>query len=127
MPETGVSFRYFLPAPALRGMITSYYTLEVDGPLEELLFPEWANIRLLLEGQWTQSFGDGRVITHKAPAALMSGVISRTARVSAPPGRLVASGSYPPAGRSSPRCRPATTPTTSPPSRSSWATPPGSC
>jgi len=95
MPETGVSFRYFLPAPALRGMITSYYTLEVDGPLEELLFPEWANIRLLLEGQWTQSFGDGRVITHKAPAALMSGVISRTARVSAPPGRLVGVGFLP--------------------------------
>ncbi len=97
MPETGVSFRYFLPAPALRAMITSYYVLEIagDGPIEELLFPEWANVRLLLDGEWTQTFLDGRVAAYAAPAALMSGVISRTAGVRAPPGRLVGVGFLP--------------------------------
>jgi len=97
MPETSVSFRYFLPAPALRATITTYYVLEVggDGLIEELLFPEWANIRLLLDGEWSQTFGDGRVVTHAPPAALMSGVISRTARVRGAPGRLVGVGFLP--------------------------------
>jgi AraC-like DNA-binding protein len=95
MPETGVSFRYFLPAPSLRAMITSYYVLEVDAPLEDLIFPEWANIRLLLDGEWSQSFTDGRQITYRAPVALMSGVISRSAKAMAPPGRLVGVGFLP--------------------------------
>lgn len=97
IPETGVSFRYFLPAPALRATITSYYVLEVggEGLVEELLFPEWANIRLLLDGAWTQTFGDGRVVSHSPPKALMSGVISRTARVRGAPGRLVGVGFLP--------------------------------
>jgi len=97
MAETSVSFRYFLPATALRATITTYYVLEVggDGLVEELLFPEWANIRLLLDGGWTQTFGDGRAVTHAPPAALMSGVISRTARVRGEPGRLVGVGFLP--------------------------------
>ncbi|WP_372783663.1 helix-turn-helix domain-containing protein [Phenylobacterium sp.] len=97
MREADVSFRYFLPAPALRATITTYYVLEVggDGLAEELLFPEWANIRLLLDGEWTQTFGDGRVVTHSSPTALMSGVISRTARVRCPPGRMVGAGFLP--------------------------------
>jgi AraC-like DNA-binding protein len=95
--ETGVSFRYFLPAPALRATITTYYVLELgaDAPVEELLFPEWANIRLLLDAGWSQTFGDGRVSTYAAPAALMSGVISRTARVRGAPGRVVGVGFLP--------------------------------
>ena len=97
MPGTGVSFRYFLPAPALRGMITTYYVLDVrgDGFIEELLFPEWANIRLLLDAEWSQTFGDGRVATHTGPEALMSGVISRTAKVRGAPGRVVGVGFLP--------------------------------
>ena len=97
MSETRVSFRYFLPAPALRATITTYYVIEVDGeaPIEELLFPEWANIRLLLDAEWTQTFGDGRVVTHSPPAAVMSGVISRTAAVRGGPGRLVGVGFLP--------------------------------
>jgi AraC-like DNA-binding protein len=97
LPETRVSFRYFLPAPALRAMITTYYVLEIggEGPIEELLFPEWANIRLLLDAEWTQTFGDGRAVTHRPPAAVMSGVISRTATVRGAPGRLVGVGFLP--------------------------------
>jgi len=97
MPEPEVSFRYFLPAPELRATITTYYVLDVggEGLLEELLFPEWANIRLLIDGEWTQTFVDGRVVTHGSPSALMSGVISRTARVRCPPGRMVGAGFLP--------------------------------
>jgi AraC-like DNA-binding protein len=97
MPDAGVSFRYFLPAPALRAMITTYYVLDVggDAPIEELLFPEWANIRLLLDCHWSQTFGDGRIAAHSPPVALMSGVISRTATVRGGPGRLVGVGFLP--------------------------------
>jgi AraC-like DNA-binding protein len=97
MSEARVSFRYFLPAPALRATITTYYVLDVGGdePIEELLFPEWANIRLLLDGEWSQSYGDGRVVSHSPPVALMSGVISRTARVRGAPGRVVGVGFLP--------------------------------
>jgi AraC-like DNA-binding protein len=96
VPNT-VSFRYFLPAPALRATITSYYVFDVagDAPVEELLFPEWANIRLLLDAEWTQTFGDGRVATYGPRAAVMSGVISRTASVRGQPGRMVGVGFLP--------------------------------
>lgn len=95
VPETRVSFRYFLPAPSLRATITTYYVLEIDAPIEELLFPEWANIRLLLDAQWTQTFSDGRAVTFGPQAAVMSGVISRTATVTGAPGRLVGVGLLP--------------------------------
>src|SRR5258708_32505686 len=91
VPETRVSFRYFLPAPALRATITTYYVLDVGGeaPIEELLFPEWANVRLLLDAEWSQTFGDGRAVTYAPPMAVMGGVISRTARVPRGPGPRV--------------------------------------
>jgi AraC-like DNA-binding protein len=97
LPEPRASFRYFLPAPALRATITTYYVLEVRGdePMEELLFPEWANIRLLLDAEWTQTFGDGRSISYGPRAAVMSGVISRTAQVRGAPGRVVGIGFLP--------------------------------
>jgi AraC-like DNA-binding protein len=97
LPETPVSFRYFLPAPALRATITTYYVLEIGGeaPIEELLFPEWANVRLLLDAGWSQTFSDGRVVSHEPPVAVMSGVISRMATVRGGPGRLVGVGFLP--------------------------------
>ena len=96
-PETSVSYRYFLPAPALRATITSYYVLDFGGaaPIEDLLFPEWANIRLLLDGAWSQTFNDGRVLSYLPPTALMSGVISRSATVRGAPGRMVGVGFLP--------------------------------
>ena len=66
-----------------------------DGLTEELLFPEWANIRLLLDGGWSQTFGDRRTLSFSAPMALMSGVISRTAKIQGGPGRVVGVGFLP--------------------------------
>lgn len=94
---TAVSYRYFLPAPELRAVITTYYVIEIggDGPIEDLLFPEWANIRILLDGSWSQTFGDGRALGFSSPAPLMSGVISRTAKIRGGPGRVVGVGFLP--------------------------------
>ena len=97
MSEAVVSYRYFLPAPELRAMITTYYAIDIGGerPIEELLFPEWANIRLLLDGGWSQTFSDGRTLNFSQPCALMSGVISRTAIIRGTPGRVVGVGFLP--------------------------------
>ncbi len=97
MTTTAVSYRYFLPAPELRAMITTYYVIEIggDAPTEELLFPEWANIRLLLDGGWSQTFGDGRTLSFSPGTALMSGVISRMAKIRGGPGRVVGVGFLP--------------------------------
>lgn len=96
-PEAGVSFRYFLPAPALRASITTYYVLEIGGSglVEELLFPEWPNVRFLIDGGWSQTFADGRTVSHSPPMVLMSGVISRTAKLRGGPGRAVGVGFLP--------------------------------
>lgn len=97
MAEAALSYRYFLPAPELRAMITSYYVIEIGGDdgIEELLFPEWANIRILLDGAWSQTFGDGRTLSFPPPVAVMSGVISRTAKIRGGPGRVVGVGFLP--------------------------------
>jgi AraC-like DNA-binding protein len=97
LPESRVSFRYHLPSPALRAMITTYYVIDVhgDAPIDDLLFPEWANIRLLIDAEWSQTLGDGRFEAAAPPAALMSGVISRAARLRGDPGRLVGVGFLP--------------------------------
>jgi AraC-like DNA-binding protein len=97
MSEAAVAYRYFLPAPELRAMITTYYVIEIgdDGLMDELLFPEWANVRLLLDGEWGQTYGDGRTLNFSSPSALMSGVISRTAKIRGGPGRVVGVGFLP--------------------------------
>jgi AraC-like DNA-binding protein len=48
--------RFFLPHPSLRRAISTYYVVEPppDGQeFADLLHPEWANIRLVLDGIWT--------------------------------------------------------------------------
>ncbi|TWT10834.1 helix-turn-helix domain-containing protein [Reyranella sp. CPCC 100927] len=45
---------FFLPAPALRHAVSTYYVLHIAGPddVEDMFPPEWANIRLVLSGRW---------------------------------------------------------------------------
>lgn len=96
MSEASVSYRYFLPAPELRAIITTYYVLEIGGRglIEELLFPEWANAGSCSTGLEP----DLRRRPHPEllpPTALMSGVISRTAKIRGGPGRAVGVGFLP--------------------------------
>src|SRR5688572_5946739 len=76
-----VSVRFFRPAPALRSAISTYYVLRIGGdePLEDLLHPEWANLRLLLAGAWGVTFTDGTEAADPAPAAMVTGTLSRSA------------------------------------------------
>ena len=78
-----VSMRFFLPAPALRSAVSAYGVLRVGGeePLEDLLQPEWAHVRLALSGGWAVRFADGTQHVTQAPAAVVTGTLSRAAAV----------------------------------------------
>lgn len=58
-----VTIRFALPAPSLRPFITTYYRTQVAiaGPdpwIEDLLHPEWANLRFLAPGIGAAALGD---------------------------------------------------------------------
>lgn len=56
--QTTASVTYHLPAEGLRGAITTYYLVKVTGPgaVWDQIFPEWPNIRIILEGEWNARF-----------------------------------------------------------------------
>ena len=75
MAEASVTFAQ--PAELLRPFIPAYWDVSVegDGVVEDLLRPEWTNIRLVLGGEW--AFGPSR--THLTPLqdhAIVHGVAS---------------------------------------------------
>ena len=41
--------RFYLPAPPLRPLVTSYYIVDAPGPLDDFTHPEWGNIRFVLQ------------------------------------------------------------------------------
>jgi len=47
--------RFYLPPEDLRPFVTTIYRLDVSpdraGPIEDALHPEWANIRLITQGE----------------------------------------------------------------------------
>ena len=62
--------RFYLPAPPLRPLVTSYYIVDAPGPLVDFTHPEWGNIRFVLKGN--ARFGDaqGRDMTAPPPASV---------------------------------------------------------
>ena len=94
-PRAKATVTYRFPAPALREAIASYYFVRVTGPgvVEDQLFPEWANFRWSLTGEWRTRFPDG--VMEPAPAAGVSGALERAIRVRGAPGYLVGVGLMP--------------------------------
>jgi AraC-like DNA-binding protein len=73
---------FLAPAPALRPLLSAYYRVEHPGgaePIEDLLHPEWANLRLALREDWGVETR-GRM-EEPAPAICLFGPTSRAARV----------------------------------------------
>ncbi|HEX2885695.1 helix-turn-helix domain-containing protein [Vineibacter terrae] len=93
MSQATVSFH--LPAPELRHAISTYYILRVAGsePVEDMVHPEWANVRLVLSGKWRARF-IGQAAQPVPPAA-MSGALERGAVVRGTPGILIGAGLLP--------------------------------
>ena len=56
-----VAVHFFLPSPALRPYVTTYYLLEVAVPegatIEDRLHPEWANVRFSAQDDWLAAIG----------------------------------------------------------------------
>ena len=51
-PDPGPRVDVYLPDVALRGYVTFYYFVRAHGPLVDFLYPEWGNVRFVLEGDW---------------------------------------------------------------------------
>ena len=95
--EITVSMRFRVPAESLRDLITSYYVIEMQGPpaaaVEDLLHPEWGNLRIRLHSEWHALDGDGRPVEGLNIA--LFGPTSRARTVIARPGKLLGIGLTP--------------------------------
>lgn len=88
--------RFHLPAPPLRGAISTYYVLRILGPevVEDIIHPEWANPRLVLTGEWQVRFA-GKEAFETLPDAALTGMLERGAVVRGSPGVLIGMGVLP--------------------------------
>jgi AraC-like DNA-binding protein len=94
-----VSVRFLPPAPPLRDAIVFYYVVRIAGdrPVEDLLHPEGAHVRLLLSGDWRITFANGATRQAPGPSAVLTGALSRAAVVQGtPPAVMVSVGLMPP-------------------------------
>ena len=82
----------FLPAVALRAYVTFYYFVTVEGPLEDFLYPEWGNVRFVLEGDWRLEM-DG--YGSEPQIDVLFGPTDRCGRVTTTGGRIVGFGMTP--------------------------------
>jgi AraC-like DNA-binding protein len=86
---------YHLPAPALRGAVTTYYQVKVSGPgvVWDQIFPEWPNFRLILSGDWEAHFpGEPN---QPVPKIGMSGALERALWAGGSEGVMVGVGLMP--------------------------------
>ena len=76
-------YRFILPAPELRRYFSSYYFVEIATPggieLDDLLYPEWASARFMLEGMIPASLVPDPVAP--VPRASMTGPTGRACHV----------------------------------------------
>jgi AraC-like DNA-binding protein len=95
--QIAVSMRFRVPAESLRDLITSYYVIEMRGPpdavVEDLLHPEWGNLRIRLLSDWHALDEDGRPVEGLTTA--LFGPTSRARAVIARPGKLLGVGLTP--------------------------------
>lgn len=91
-----VSIGFHRPCAVFADLVTSYYIVTVSDPsivAEDLLHPEWANIRFCVGGLWSMPGGGGDFA--QAPDALLFGPTSRARPVRCGSGRIVGIGLTP--------------------------------
>jgi AraC-like DNA-binding protein len=95
--QISVTMHFRVPAESLRDLITSYYVIEMRGPpdaaAEDLLHPEWGNLRFRLHSEWIALDADGRPVPNLTTA--LFGPTSRARTVIARPGKLLGIGLTP--------------------------------
>ena len=76
------ALRYFAPAPALRDLVSAYYSFEVDLPyIRDLQRAELGQMRFILQGDGNYFFEDGRI--KPCPRASLTGPTSAPLRFEA--------------------------------------------
>jgi AraC-like DNA-binding protein len=90
-------YRFILPAPELRRYFSSYYFVEIATPggveLDDLLYPEWASARFMLEGMIPASLVPDPVVP--VPRASMTGPTGRACHVRCSFARMAGIGMLP--------------------------------
>ncbi|MGC1468081.1 MAG: helix-turn-helix domain-containing protein [Sphingorhabdus sp.] len=90
-------YKFILPAPELRRYFSSYYFVEISTPgrveQDDLLYPEWASARFMLEGMIPASLVPDPVVS--VPRASMTGPTSRACHVRCSFARLAGIGMLP--------------------------------
>lgn len=89
--------QFIVPAPELRRYVSSYYFFEIstpDGkPREDILHPEWANVRYMLEGGVPAAQVPQPPVS--VPRATMTGPTSRAIHIACTHARMVGIGILP--------------------------------
>jgi AraC-like DNA-binding protein len=89
--------RFYKPAEPLQPYLSAYYFTDLDAgdPVEDLMHPEWGNIRCTLSGYWTFQSAKSSADSRTMPARLY-GPTSQTTRVAGiPPTRTASAGVLP--------------------------------
>lgn len=90
------SMRFRVPGPNLRDLITSFYIASIAGPndtaIEDVLQPEWGNLRFRLENDWTTLGDDAEP---QVGEIFLFGPTSRARRFVARPGAVMGVGFTP--------------------------------
>ncbi len=89
--------RFYKPAAPLQPYLSAYYFMDLDegGPVDDLMHPEWGNIRFTLSGYWTFTSACSSLDSRQA-AARLYGPTSHTTRVHGePPTRTAGLGILP--------------------------------
>ncbi|WP_428028307.1 helix-turn-helix domain-containing protein [Altererythrobacter sp.] len=78
-----IALRFALPASELRPFVTTYYHCRFDLSqgrefVEDYLHPEWANVRILIQGKSSYSIGPGELAP--TPRLAVTGPTSRATR-----------------------------------------------
>ena len=95
LEPTTASVSYHLPAATLSESVTTYYLVKVSGPgtVSDQIFPEWANFRLILSGDWEAKFPD--VDAAPVPVDGVTGTLERAVWVTGSAGLMVGVGLMP--------------------------------
>ena len=87
--SAAIALRFFLPPEKLRPFVTTLYHLEIsgteDGPVDDWLHPEWANIRII-PGRTTEAGMGGKPL-EPMPRAVIAGPTSVATHFRARAGR----------------------------------------
>lgn len=90
-----VAVRFGVPAERLRPFLSTYWemTISGDGVVDDMMHPEWANIRLPLDGQWL--FGPSSEALVHVQSAIIHGPTSRPTFVRGQAGKAFGIGVLP--------------------------------